>query len=280
MLYWEADDDANVKTSVEQLAAVLTGNYNYTLHPRAIPPESGIKSSWTWLSDALNDFMRLNDQPDVLKIVYYNGYSYLDGNRQMVLASSKNADAQSARWSGLQQILEEACLDTLLLMDAAYYPLSALTRKQGVFELIAAASGADHAAQLGRHTFTRALTDLMSRRFSQPGEYTASDLHAQLLSSAYPRMLGSDDQQLMSSFPCPLHLRLCGNARLPSISLAAVHVPATQNGIPMNGLETEVTFRITADNVNMDAWAEWLRSMPTGVKGVEVAGPYRLTVKP
>lgn len=164
-------------------------------------------------------------------------------------------------------------------MDAAYYPLSALTRKQGVFELIAAASGVDHATQIGRHTFTRALTDLMLRRIGQPGEYTSADLHAQLLSSAYPRMLGGDEQQLMASFPCPLHLRLSGNARLPSISLAPVHVPAAQNGITMNGLETEVTFRITADNVNMDAWAEWLRSMPTGVKGVEVAGPFRLGPK-
>jgi hypothetical protein len=99
MLYWEADDDSNVKTSVEQLAGVLTGNYNFTLHPRAIPPESGIKSSWTWLSDALNDFMRLNDHPDVLKIVYYNGYSYLDGNRQMVLARYADSTRPTTRVS-------------------------------------------------------------------------------------------------------------------------------------------------------------------------------------
>jgi hypothetical protein len=96
MLYWEADDDSSVKDFVEQLAGVLTGNYNYTLYPKAIPTESGNKSSWTWISDALNDFMRLNDQPDVLKVVYYNGYSYLDGNRQMVLARYAETTRSSA----------------------------------------------------------------------------------------------------------------------------------------------------------------------------------------
>lgn len=208
---------------------------------------------------------------------------------QLTVNSSKSPNAQSARWSGLQQILEEACLDTLLLMDAAYYPLSALTRKQGVFELLAAASGADHANQIGRNTFTRALTDLLPRRINQPGDFTASDLHVQLLSSSYPKALeggaqGRDqEQQLLASFPCPLHLQLSGNARQPSVSLAPVSTHGAQNGttngIPGTVPELAVTFRVPADAVNHDSWAEWLRQMPNGIKGIEVDGPYRLTPK-
>lgn len=86
MLYWQVDDDVNVKIAVEELARTLADNYNYMIHIQVIPAESGNKSSWTWLSSTMTGFMQQNDQSDVLKIVYYNGHSYLDANKQMVLA--------------------------------------------------------------------------------------------------------------------------------------------------------------------------------------------------
>ncbi|KAG7120880.1 hypothetical protein HYQ46_010868 [Verticillium longisporum] len=69
----------------------------------------------------------------------------------MVLASSRDREkAETLRWSGIQQVLEEACGDTLILMDAAYYPSSKMVRQQGVLELIAAAVSEEHFNELER----------------------------------------------------------------------------------------------------------------------------------
>lgn len=87
LLFWQ-EDDPSVVTAVKDLADVLDRNYHYTFDIQTIPTTStdGCKSSWRWLSRKMTDFVEDRDQRDVLKIVYYNGHSYLDGNREMVLA--------------------------------------------------------------------------------------------------------------------------------------------------------------------------------------------------
>jgi hypothetical protein len=86
LLYWQ-DDDIDVKDAVKDLADVFSIFYRYTFEIQTIPTSSDeCKSSWRWLSRKINDFVEDRDQRDVLKIVYYNGHSYLDGNREMVLA--------------------------------------------------------------------------------------------------------------------------------------------------------------------------------------------------
>ena len=86
LLYWQ-EDDISVKGAVEDLANVLDIYYRYTFDIQTIPSSSdGCKSSWRWLSRKINDFIDDRDQRDVLKIVYYNGHSYMDKNREMVLA--------------------------------------------------------------------------------------------------------------------------------------------------------------------------------------------------
>jgi spermidine synthase len=88
LLFWNDDDDVKtVQDAVRELAHVLEKSYHYTFHIHAIPSASdGLKSSWRWLSRLLNDFAEDRDQRDVLKIVYYNGHTYLDGDREMILA--------------------------------------------------------------------------------------------------------------------------------------------------------------------------------------------------
>jgi hypothetical protein len=88
LLFWEDDDDkASVKEAVDQLSNILGGQYNSTFEIKPIPsPSETCKSSWKWLSSTITRFVENNDQRDDLKIVYYNGHSYLDADRQMVLA--------------------------------------------------------------------------------------------------------------------------------------------------------------------------------------------------
>lgn len=88
LLFWQDDDEAlSVRNAVGELADVFDKYYHYTFQIQVIPSSSeSCKSSWRWLSRTLNDFAEERDQRDVLKIVYYIGHTYLDGNRDMVLA--------------------------------------------------------------------------------------------------------------------------------------------------------------------------------------------------
>lgn len=88
LLSWQDDEDAAlVEAATRELADVFDRFYRYTVQWETIPSATdGSRSSWRWLSKRLNDFAEDRDQRDVLKVVYYAGYSYLDGNREMVLA--------------------------------------------------------------------------------------------------------------------------------------------------------------------------------------------------
>lgn len=88
LLFWQDDDEtSNIQSAVRELADVFDKYYHYSFQIQAIPSSSeSCKSSWRWLSRQLNDFAEDRDQRDVLKIVYYVGHTYLDGNREMILA--------------------------------------------------------------------------------------------------------------------------------------------------------------------------------------------------
>ncbi|KAK3394350.1 hypothetical protein B0H63DRAFT_43407 [Podospora didyma] len=286
LVHWQEDDDHEARNALAELGKVLDQDYNYTFQIKSIPPSSDeCKSSWRWLSREVTDFIDNQDHRDVLKIVYYSGHSYLNGNREMVLASSKLAEPSSViRWSGIQQILEVACSDTLIVMDSAYYPSSQMVRQEGVLELIAASASEEHVKLLDRSAFTRALTDQLRTRASQKfmNPLSAAELHAKLL-SLYPKMVQdrSPEKEMVTSFPSPLHMQVSGNAKLPSILLVPMQkgIPPYAPESPTNGAHMSLTFRLSDDTINTDSWAEWLRSMPEGIKEVKVDGPYRNTFR-
>lgn len=87
LLYWHDDHAADVRESIDNLREVLDTHYHYTFEIASIPssPED-CKNSWRWLSRKLNEFVENRDQRDVLKIVYYNGHTYINGDREMVLS--------------------------------------------------------------------------------------------------------------------------------------------------------------------------------------------------
>ncbi|KAL2885846.1 hypothetical protein HOO65_070308 [Ceratocystis lukuohia] len=251
LLYWQDDDDYHVQNSVRELADVLEKHYRYSLEIQAIPsPSEECSSSWRWLSRKINDFAEEKDTRDVLKLVYYNGHTYLDGNREMVLAS------------GIQQILEEAASDTLIIMDAAYFASSNMVRQKGVLELIAAAITEDHIQAQTRCTFTQAITEQLrtqaSRGFSS--FLSVAELHARILSN-YPKLIEdrNPEQETITSFPSPLHLQT--SACIPEPSASAPQVM--------------LNLRLAEGDVDEEALMEWMRLIPESVKDVKVEGPFR-----
>lgn len=89
LLMWQDDDQpATVHAAVQELADVFEKYYRYTFQIQVIPaPEPGLaRDTWRWLSRTLDRFAEDDDHRDVLKIVYYAGHTFLDGNREMNLA--------------------------------------------------------------------------------------------------------------------------------------------------------------------------------------------------
>ncbi|KAM7209380.1 hypothetical protein V8F20_000430 [Naviculisporaceae sp. PSN 640] len=285
LVHWQDDDDHGARAAMNEFRVVLD-EYNYTFQMKAIPSSSdGHKSSFRWLSREVQDFIDNNDQRDVLKIVYYSGYSYLDGNRDMVLSSSKNHEPTSAiRWSAIQQLLEDASSDILIIMDSAYYPSSQLVKRQGVLELIAASASEDHVGLLGRSAFTRALCDQLRARASQKSAnpLSAAELHARLL-PFYSKIVHdrSPERQMVTSFPSPLHFQVSGT-KLPSILLAPMHKvlsPFPPESPTSGASYMNITFRLSDEPINTESWVEWLRLMPDGIREVKVEGPNRNTFR-
>lgn len=87
LLYWADERDPNVAACVRELGRVLKDHYSYTFEIDCIPSSSDEQqSSFRWLSRRITRFVDDRDHRDVLKIVYYNGHTFLDENREMVLA--------------------------------------------------------------------------------------------------------------------------------------------------------------------------------------------------
>ncbi|KXX82938.1 hypothetical protein MMYC01_200622 [Madurella mycetomatis] len=284
MVQWQDDEDAEAKRAVQELGKVFGEEYKFSVQIKSIPTSSDDgKKPWIWLSRTVADFIENPNQRDVLHIFYYSGHSYLDGERDMVLASPKQADRVSAiRWSMIQQFFENARSDALLIMDCAYYPSYKTVRQQGMLELIAASAGEDHIELLGRSTFTRNLTDQLRRRVAQRYKepFSAAELHSKLL-SLYPHLIRerNPEKELIASFPTPLGMQLSGLKTLPSVLVAPLRSGEPPPSSPESGSHLTLTFRLEDNSFHVDSWAEWLRLMPQGIREVRVEGPYRNTLR-
>ncbi|ORY57150.1 uncharacterized protein BCR38DRAFT_354986 [Pseudomassariella vexata] len=283
LICWQEDEEPGVTAAIQELGDVFDKYYHFTFEIIKIPPVSSdaYKSPSRWLSRVINDFTDNSDTRDVLKIVYYNGCSYLDDNREMVLASSGDRErATTIRWGSIEQTLEDACSDTLLIIDAAYFPSAKMVRQMGMLELIAASASEEHFNILGRSSFTRALAEQLRTRAVQrlPNAPSAAELHARLL-SIYPRIIQDKhpERESTASTPLPLHVQVSGSSRLPSITLSPLQprTPLYSPEMP-SGPHLSLSIRLTDDHIDTDCWIEWLRQMPDGVKDIKVEGPYRM----
>lgn len=185
--------------------------------------------------------------------------------------------ASTIRWSGIQTILEEARADTLIIMDAAYYPSARIVRQQGVLELIAASVCEDHYRSLGRCAFTKALAEQLRKRAILRDALSVAELHSLLLAH-YPKMIDEGDpaSRSMTNFPAPLHAMTSGNLRLPSIYLSPLAADRLRSGFAFeNNPQLHISIRLEDANVDVDAWNEWLRLMPDGIKDAKVDGPFQ-----
>ncbi|KAI1259514.1 hypothetical protein F5Y18DRAFT_296333 [Xylariaceae sp. FL1019] len=282
LIHWQDDSDSG---TVEELAEVFRKSYAYEPEIISIPSigSDSYSNPGRWLSKVLSDFFEKSDTRDTLKILYYNGLSFLDNNREMVLSSSRNLEkAGTIRWSTIQPFLEDASSDTLVLMDSAYYPTSRMVRRKGVLEVIAASASESYFGYLERGIFTKTIIDQLRTRHLQRSSATLSavELHSKLLSILPKLVLERHPEKGTSpEFPTPLHTQTSANTRLPSITLSPQ--PATLSK-PLSNTEGVVSLtlslRLTDESLSRENWAdnwtEWFRMMPEGIRDAKVEGPF------
>ena len=295
MLYWQDEDKAtDALSSIRSFAGTLHSLYGYSCDIAPIPsfPEDR-GTTLAWLSRRITGFYE-DQRRDILRIVYYNGYTFLNDNREMVLAISRDVEIAekvgTIRWSTIQQILESARSDTLVLMDAAYHPTTQMAREQGTLEFITASASEDHFKLIGRNTFTSLVADSLQIRAGQglARPFSAAELHTKLLeiySKRIPELSPSYEQ--LRNLPVPLHLHVAANARFPSILLAPLprrdgthgsEAGELQQGNNMPAPQINLTLRLSEDTMELDSWAEWLRAAPECVKDIRVDSVYRNTL--
>lgn len=290
LICWHDDEDLGMTTAVEELNEVFDKYYHYTSQIIRIQASlsDGYKSPERWLLRTINDFAENNDTREVLKVVYYNGGSYRDEAQGMLLTSSgdKGDKNLTIRWEGVQQILERARSDTLIMMDATYYPSSRMFRHEGVFELLAASASEEDYNLLGRNNFTRALAEQLRIRATQQvfNALSAGQLPYRIV-SVYPTMIRDKHpkQERATIFPVPLYIQGSGNSRLPSITLSPLvqpvrpRTPLISPEAPTGHHQVTLSIRLTDEALNLESWTEWLRMMPEGIKDASLSGPYYRT---
>ncbi|KAJ4415210.1 hypothetical protein N0V85_002828 [Neurospora sp. IMI 360204] len=288
-LRWQDEEDSALINPMDEFREVFGEYYDCSCQTKIIPSANQNHNISMWVLDEILQFLK-TDTEDELKILYWSSHSYLDGDRQMILASSRNSEAQPAscvRWSAIQALLDHASPDVVVIMDAAYYPnqYKFMRRTNRSLELLAASTQAN----LERGVFTRALSDQLRTRarLKLLGGISIADLHARVTTSSLLTMgarfqepLGSDMGEMslppFSSFPpVPLHLQFAGSPRTSSIILT----PKIKGDLAaMTGIDDEgsggrkggagglvYTFRVPA-GTNQDIWEAYLSTLPDETK--------------
>ncbi|KAH6972550.1 hypothetical protein EDB80DRAFT_659592 [Ilyonectria destructans] len=270
LLFWQDDEVPNVQSAVQELADVFNSYYHYTCRVRPIPSNatSRSRSSWAYIWRGFNAFVKDRDQRDVLKIVYYHGHTYLDGNREMILASSKDQErASMIRWGDIQRILQDACADTLIILDSVYYPSVEMVRQRGVLELISASVSDEHFSSCDRSAFTLALTEQLRTWAIRLDPHSIAELH----SDGFARY-SNPENEVDTTYPSTFYMKV-GESTLPSIFLSPLH----KSGPLRNRLSYTASLWFSMrladdDQVDVDSFNRWLQLKP---EGITVDGPFR-----
>ncbi|TVY83362.1 hypothetical protein LSUE1_G002842 [Lachnellula suecica] len=172
ILSWEVQDPRLlVDKEIDRLFDVFNRLYHFRVERWKIPSEN----AHLLLNKKIIDFVCLgDDSPNCLKIVYYAGHGKLSRNRQPVWVDHLG---RSVVWGGIQNALEQAKSDILILIDSCAAGAANTDQGRGVTELVAAGGFNTIANGVGPWSFTHALV-IELELLSQSGRpFTISKLH-------------------------------------------------------------------------------------------------------
>ena len=232
--------------------------------------------------------------------------------------STGTPDSASVQWSGLQELLEHAESDALILLDCCAAASSISATGSGVTEVIAACGFETWAPGVGEHSFTRSLIDEL-RYWSRGPILSVAMLHNKVLSRIkyWKPRFGTTGEYEHRKTPIYVVLSQEGNQR--SIGLIPLQrsgpssvgrVDASTQGLHSEPCESFIEAHSIADDspldssqssidrvwpdqefhhpkvlislsleedqsLYMDAWVDWMRSVPALIKYTKVDGIFK-----
>ncbi|KAH6718763.1 hypothetical protein BKA61DRAFT_596219 [Leptodontidium sp. MPI-SDFR-AT-0119] len=179
LMRWQ-EDNLGVEEELLRLKYVFSHLYRYDVQCFEIPNKSPARVTISKVSSLIADC-----GVDSLVIIYYGGHAALSQQRNGPAVWAATNHPESVKFSsfGVQQILEEAASDVLLLYDCCYASHPAVNSAgQGVTEVIAACGFESQAPAVGPHSFTNALIQELEESFDGAPFY-AAELHTRVLGS-------------------------------------------------------------------------------------------------
>ncbi|PVH82327.1 hypothetical protein DL98DRAFT_653362 [Cadophora sp. DSE1049] len=220
LISWE-DDDLDVIYELRGLANTFKYEFQFSVECYAIP---SINSSMC-LERFLNSWLHKSIQNNIPLIVYYAGHGGLDSQSKLTWAAHKSRHGVASprlNWSDLQAALEHGQSRILIILDCCdavgafnHSSPPGSSSGAGVTELIAACGFNDSTDGPGRSSFTNALQKSLLHFSANDGGFSSAELHQKILAQLLqPQTRGKSPL----SSATPVHVRLCGDARLPSVA--------------------------------------------------------------
>jgi hypothetical protein len=117
----------------------------------------------------------------------------------------RSAKRPTVQWSGIQNVLEQAESDVLILLDCCHAGTATASEGNGVTELISACAYNSQANGVGSYSFTKELI-IELQQLSQKPSFTVAELYRNIFCRIQSRRPEDEDQR--ERHPAPIHLSL------------------------------------------------------------------------
>ncbi|CAK7215655.1 hypothetical protein SCUCBS95973_002548 [Sporothrix curviconia] len=299
LVHWKSDD-LFVLPELEDLEKCFREDYGFETDTFSIPSENAHLELMMRIGALIKD----HEATDTLFIVYYGGHARIDESRQSTWCATRNPNSPWLQWSAIQTLLERSVSDTLILLDCCAGAASAtFPNGKSITETISASSWDAIAPDPGRYSFTNALIEVLQEW--RVRTFSAAMLHAEVLARLkHPRPI-TINGKFFEARSTPVHFMMTANHRAPSIEIGRIiprnrqlpsppadpdynsqYVPSPSGGRgPLgepvsdpNEDEPHVMISLALEddqNLDLNAWEQWLASFPALAKYVKVQGVFK-----
>ncbi|KAL9093892.1 MAG: hypothetical protein Q9165_003815 [Trypethelium subeluteriae] len=275
----------DIKKELSDISDIFRARFNYHVEEifEISDEPQGVRKE---LRRRVDDLIDTYGESDSLIIIVYGGHGvntrtskeywrtkYESDN---VWAASTNADGGRVNWSRIQERLEDADCDTLMIIDCCYSG-SAVTRGvPNTTNEVLAAVGPDAPSYFGTHAYSRAIKSKLS---DMKIPFTAQQLHEALLDESRQKPIS---QHADTPLAIPDH-GFAGESRKRSIHFKELprngehtiseNMLQLQLSTPSRRLTMSIEVELdTLDDIveSADEWEEWFikRNPPTNVLNV------------
>ncbi|CAK7220355.1 hypothetical protein SBRCBS47491_004160 [Sporothrix bragantina] len=298
LVHWKSDD-LFVLPELEDLEKCFREDYGFETDTFPIPSENAHLELMMRIGALIKD----HEATDTLFIVYYGGHARIDESRQSTWCATRNPNSPWLQWSAIQTLLERSVSDTLILLDCCAGAASAtFPNGKSITETISASSWDAIAPDPGRYSFTNALIEVLQEW--RVRTFSAAMLHAEVLARLkHPRPI-TINGKFFEARSTPVHFMMTANHRAPSIEIGRI-IPRNRQlpsppadpdygqympgplggrgplGEPVNDPNEDephvmISLALEDDqNLDLNAWEQWLASFPALAKYVKVQGVFK-----